>query len=402
MNTKKMTRRALLIACLALPFATAPGFAQTAKPPLKIGVILPLTGFQASYGEMYRVAMNMAFEDINKAGGINGSRVEVTIQDDQGAPAQSALLFRRYVADGDVAVLGPISGSTWETVAPLANSLKTPALNWTALKPGISKKPYALRLHPADDIMIPEGVAEFRKKFPNVHRIVIAGDLKEASGASGVEEFRKAALAAKLDVVEVVGFETRTSDFSPVAIKIRGLAPDAVFLSAFMPNTLALLREMEAQGFQRPVLVNALIWAGALPQLVGPLGKNVFSIGFNTNEPAPEVKGQPEFVARYVKTAAETTKLPQPANVANTTLTYDTVMLLAQTMRDLKIDGNTDVQKAREAISGVLSSMKSFHGLNTLTMLASGDGNIRSHLLEVDVQKKIWKYALPASERIGK
>ncbi len=395
------TIRAIIIACLAIPLAITSAVAQTAKPPLKVGVLLPLTGFQASYGEMYKVALSMAFEDINKSGGINGSHVELTVQDDQGAPAQAALLFRRYVAEGVVAVLGPISGTMWETVAPLANTLKTPALNWTALKPGISKKPYALRLHPADDTMIPEGVAEFRKKLPDVKRVVIVGDQKEASGASGVEEFRKAAQAQKLEVIELVGFETRTSDFSPVAIKIRGLAPDAVFLSAFMPNTLALLKELEAQNFQRPILANALIWAGAFPQLVGALGKNVYTIGFNTNEPAPQVKGQPEFVTRYIKTAAETTKMPQPANVANTTLAYDAVMLLAQTLRDRKIDGATDVQKARDAIAETLSSMKSYSGFNTLTMRESGDGHIQSHLLEVDVQNKRWKYSLAPIDRIG-
>ncbi len=395
------TIRAIIIACLAIPLAITSAVAQTAKPPLKVGVLLPLTGFQASYGEMYKVALSMAFEDINKSGGINGSHVELTVQDDQGAPAQAALLFRRYVAEGVVAVLGPISGTMWETVAPLANTLKTPALNWTALKPGISKKPYALRLHPADDTMIPEGVAEFRKKLPDVKRVVIVGDQKEASGASGVEEFRKAAQAQKLEVIELVGFETRTSDFSPVAIKIRGLAPDAVFLSAFMPNTLALLKELEAQNFQRPILANALIWAGAFPQLVGALGKNVYTIGFNTNEPAPQIKGQPEFVTRYIKTAAETTKMPQPANVANTTLAYDAVMLLAQTLRDRKIDGATDVQKARDAIAETLSSMKSYSGFNTLTMRESGDGHIQSHLLEVDVQNKRWKYSLAPIDRIG-
>ena len=249
--------------------------------------------------------------------------------------------------------------------------------------------------------MIPEGVAEFRKKLPDVKRVVIVGDQKEASGASGVEEFRKAAQAQKLEVIELVGFETRTSDFSPVAIKIRGLAPDAVFLSAFMPNTLALLKELEAQNFQRPILANALIWAGAFPQLVGALGKNVYTIGFNTNEPAPQIKGQPEFVTRYIKTAAETTKMPQPANVANTTLAYDAVMLLAQTLRDRKIDGATDVQKARDAIAETLSSMKSYSGFNTLTMRESGDGHIQSHLLEVDVQNKRWKYSLAPIDRIG-
>src|ERR1039458_10232562 len=207
------------------------------KPPIKIGASLPLSGFQTPNGTMYRIGITMAIDDVNRA-------------------------------DGVVASLGPISGTTWENVAPLANSMNAPVLNWTALKPGISKKPYALRLHPPDDMMVPEGVAEFLKKFPKVKKIVVAGDLKEASGASGINEFQAAAKAHGLQILDTVGFDTRTTDFSPTAIKIRGLAPDAIFLSAFPPNVLAVLNELDTQGFQAPVLVNALIWPGNFPQVV--------------------------------------------------------------------------------------------------------------------------------------
>jgi len=395
------TRRAFLAAACALGALALPHTAvqAAAKPPIKIGVLLPLTGFQASYGEMYRVAINMAIEDINKAGGINGSNIQLLIEDDQGAATQAVLLFRRLVSDGVFAILGPIAGTTWEQAAPLAVSLKTPALNWTALKPKISKKPYALRLQPADDSMIPEGVAEFRKKFPNVKKIVIAGDLKEASGASGIQEFKKAVQKQGLQLVDVVGFDTRTTDFSPVAIKINGLAPDAVFLSAFAPNTLSLLKELQPLGFKKPILGNALLWAGAFAQTVGASGRNVYSIGFNTNEPDPHIKGHDEFTYKYLKYSAENSKIPQPANVANTTLAYDTVTLLTGIMRSKKIDGTTKPEKARDAIKQSLASLKQWQGLNKLVMTDSGDGYIQCHLVEVDVPNKIWKFSLPLAER---
>ena len=395
------TRRAYLIVCVL----TALGFVNPAihaadKPPIKIGVILPLSGFQASYGEMYRAVFNMAVEDINKAGGVNGSSIQLVVEDDQGTATQAVLLFRRLVADGVVAMLGPIAGTTWEQAAPLANSLKTPALNWTALKPKISLKPYALRLQPADDSMIPEGVAEFHKKFPNAKKIVIAGDLKEASGASGVEEFKKAVAKQGLQLIEIVGFDTRTTDFSPVAIKINGLAPDAVFLSAFPNNATPLLNELEALGFNKPVLGNALLWAaGAFVQTVGASGRNVYSIGYNTNELAPSIKGHDEFSARFIKYSTENSKLPQPANVANTTLAYDTIVLLTGIMRSKKIDGATNVEKVRDAIKDSLASLKQWQGFSSLVMTNSGDGYIRTHLLEIDLKDKIWKFSLPLTER---
>jgi branched-chain amino acid transport system substrate-binding protein len=395
-----MNRRRFAAGCAVLTgvIASSALFAAD-KPPIKIGVSLPLSGFQTPNGTMYRIGITMAIDDVNSAGGVNGSPINLVIDDDQGRADQAVLLFRRHVADGVVASLGPISGTTWESVAPLANSMKAPVLNWTALKPGISKKPYALRLHPPDDMMVPEGVAEFLKKFPNVKKIVVAGDLKEASGASGINEFQNAAQAHGLQILDTVGFDTRTTDFSPTAIKIRGLAPDAIFLSAFPPNVLAVLKELDTQGFQAPVLVNALIWPGNLPQVVSAGAKNVYAIGFNTNEPAPEIKGHDEFAVRYAKLSGETTSLAKPANVANATLAYDATMILVQIMKDKHIDGATDVEKARTEIMDSLIALKTWHGLNDITMKDTGDGYIRSHLIEIDVANKAWKYSLPKAER---
>ena len=388
-------------AVLASIIAGSVAFAAE-KPPIKIGASLPLSGFQTPNGTMYRIGIAMAVDDVNKAGGVNGSSIELVVDDDQGRADQAVLLFRRHVADGVVASLGPISGTTWESVAPLANTMKAPVLNWTALKPGISKRPYALRLHPPDDLMVPEGVAEFLKKFPGVKKIVIAGDLKEASGASGINEFQKAAAGHGLQVLDTVGFDTRTTDFSPTAIKIRGLSPDAIFLSAFPPNVLAILKELDIQGFQAPVLVNALIWPGNFPQVVGAGARNIYTIGFNTNESAPDIKGHDEFVARYTKLSDETSSLAKPANVANATLAYDATMLLVEILKDKHIDGTTDVGTARMEIMNSLTALKHWRGLNDITMQDSGDGYIRSHLLEIDVDKRAWKYSLPKEAREAK
>ncbi|MDT3683709.1 MAG: ABC transporter substrate-binding protein [Pseudorhodoplanes sp.] len=389
-------RRKLISGCLILVSMFA-GTALLAadKPPIKIGGSLPLSGFQAPNGTMYRIGITMAIEDLNVAGGINGSKIDFLLDDDQGRADQAVLLFRRHVADGVVASLGPISGTTWESVAPLANSMKAPVLNFTALKPGISKKPYALRVHPTDEMMVPEGVAEFLKKYPKVKKVIVAGDLKEASGASGVHEFQKAAKANSLEIIDTVGFDTRTTDFSPIAIKIRGLAPDAIFLSAFPPNVLAILKELDTQGASPPVLVNALIWPGNFPQVVSAGAKNVYTIGFNTNESAPGIKGHDDFGARYAKLSGETTSLAKPANVANATLAYDAMMLLAGIMKEKKIDGSTDVGQARTAIMEGLAAVKSWQGLNRIEMRDSGDGYIRSRLLEIDPANKAWRYSLP-------
>jgi hypothetical protein len=74
-------------------------------------------------------------------------------------------------------------------------------------------------------------------------------------------------------------------------------------------------------------------------------------------------------------------------------------MILIGIMKDKHIDGATNVEIARTEIMTSLNALKSWRGLNDITMKDSGDGYIRSHLIEIDVAKKAWKYSLPKAER---
>jgi branched-chain amino acid transport system substrate-binding protein len=388
----------VLFASAALMTLCGQATAQN-KPPIKLGTLMPMTGFVAVYGEMFVAGMRLGVEDVNAAGGVNGSKIELQVEDDQFKPEQSVLLFRKLVSDGAFAILGPVSGTAWENVSPVANQMKTPAVNFTALKPGITVKPWAIRIQPPDDTMVPEGVAEFVKKFPNVKKIVVAGDTREASSAAAIEEYKKVVAKFGLQVVEILEYQTGTTDFSPIAIKIRGHAPDAVFISSLGGVTLRLLKELEAQNFDKPVLVTAQSWTGPIINLFGSAGKNLYAMGFNTNEPVPGNPKHADYTARFLKWSAGT-KIPQPANVSNTTMAYDTVMLLADMMRKAKVDGSTKPEQARVKITEALSQLKSFDGINKITIRDTGDGHIQTHLLKADVERSVWVYALPPEQRI--
>lgn len=384
----------LFTAALALATGLASlGASAADKPPIKVGVLLPESGFMRPNGETYRIAIEMAVDEVNKAGGVNGSQIQLVLSDDQGKPTEAVLLFRRHVSEGVVAELGPISGTAWESVAPLANAMKVPALNYTALKPGISKKPYALRIHPNDGMMVPEGVQEFVKKFPKVKNVVITGDAKEASGASGMKEFAAAAKKLNLNVVDTVSFETRTTDFSPVAIKIKGLNPDAVFISSFSPNALALLKELDVLGVKVPVLANALIWAGSFPQTVTAGADRIYSIGFATDEVSAMTPAYKDFAKRYVASAEKNADLVKPINVSNSSIAYDAAKMLIGVLQEKKIDGTTSPAEARKQITEGLNAIHKWSGLNSVTMQDNGDGYIKSHMIEIDPATKSWRYS---------
>ena len=391
-------RRTLLGAAAALPML---GYAQGAAP-IRIGTILPVTGFGASYASLYKTALELAIADINAKGGINGRPLELQVEDDQFQAPQSVLLFRKLHAANAVAVFGPLTGTSWESVAPLANQMKLPAICWTALKSGVSARPYALRIHPPNDTLLPEGLAELKKLYPNARRVAIAGDEQEATGSEAIQLYSQAAKDLGMTVVATASFQTRTTDFSSVAIKIRSSNPDVLLSSGLNAPTLGVLKELETQGFDKLVFCDASVWAGGFIQTVGSAGKNVHTVGFSTNEPRPGDAAYNSFVERYLKRSAETTNLPQPANVCNTSLAYDAVVLFADILRKGGAGPNSTPEQLREIVKNGLSTVQRWDGINKVTLRKSGDGHIQGHLLKADVQAKIWRFALQPDQRIYK
>jgi ABC-type branched-subunit amino acid transport system substrate-binding protein len=232
--------------------------------------------------------------------------------------------------------------------------------------------------------------------------VAVAGDEQQASGLEAIEQFSRAAKELGMTVVATTEFQTRTTDFSSVAIKIRAANPDALLSNGLNAPTLGLLKELETQGFDKLIFCDASVWAGGFIQAVGSAGKNVHSVGFSTNEPRIGDAKYNSFVERYLKRSAETTNMPQPANVCNTSLAYDAVMMVAEILRKGSVGPNTSVDQMRELIKNGFASVQRWDGINKVSMRKSGDGHIQGHLLKADIQQKIWRFALPPNQRLDK
>ena len=176
-----MKRTPFLLALMAA--AVLPQWANAqSKPPVKIGYISILTGPLAGYGKAQELMVKLAVEDVNAKGGINGSMLQVDSVDATIDPGQAVVMFRKFLGEGHFGVIGPMTGTQWETVSALANQLNMPAITATASKPGITIRPWTIRMQPPDDIYIGEGFASFAKINPNIKTVVITADVREASG----------------------------------------------------------------------------------------------------------------------------------------------------------------------------------------------------------------------------
>ena len=333
--------------------------------------------------------------DVNAAGGVNGSQIEALKEDDQLRPAESVRVYRKLARDGAVAMFGPISSTSWENVVPLTEQEKVPIVNTTAQKPQIGNSKYTLRMTSHDLNMMPDGVAQFAKLKPNVKRVVIMGDVKEVATKTALDAFEAEAKKNGMTVVETIDFTTQTTEFSPVVIKLRELKPDAIMIASLTGAFVALAKEMNAQQLNVPVLSNLIFWPANGVNLIAPLNKEVYAMGFATNERTTNAAYN-SYIERYQAAVKDNDKVAKPANAANSVIAYEAVQLVAKIMRDKGIDGNTPVDKARETIAAELGNVKDFKGsLLNFVFDSKRDASIPVRLLKADNDKQMWVFATP-------
>ncbi len=392
----KNSKRAVLtgaVAALLLSVAHGTVVAQSQKPPVTLGLITPLTGPLASYGKAQELVMKLAVEDVNAKGGINGSPLQLDIQDSSTDPGQAVLLFRKFAGEGYFAVLGPMTGTQWETVSPLANRIQMPAISVNAVKPGITIRPWTIRLQPADDTLMPDGMKEFLKAFPKTKKVVIMADVREASSKASADAYATLSKQQGLEVLETVEFSSRATDFSAAAIQIKSRSPDAILAAAFPAQAMLIAKDLKTQGVNVPVLNTSILWTGPFINHVGDVGRNWHVIGFSTNEAGPAGSDPVVYkslVERAIKRADASVGLP--FNVANWGISYDGVLLFADIARRLRLDGTSDPVKAREAIRAEFTNLKTFTGAHRYTFRDTGDAHIPATILAADVDGKVWKY----------
>lgn len=388
-----VAQAAVLAAFLAAALTTAPAQAGAQqKPPVKIGLIATMSGPVGSYGRTQEILVKLGVEDVNAAGGVNGSKLELRTEDAQLDPGQAVLLFRKLHSEGFLGVIGPMTGTQWETVSPLANQIHMPAIAVNAAKAGITVRPWTIRLVGGDDTLVPKGFNGFLKAFPKVKSVVIVADVREATGKAGMEDYKRLATQAGLKILDVIEITTTATDLSAVAIKAKGANPDAIISVTLSPNALLLAKEFNAQQIDVPVLAHGMIYPGPWVNMVGENGRNWHTFGPNNNE---TVQGDNALFKTVVKRVNERAdpSLGVPTNIANWTVSYDAVRLYADLMKRAGIDGTTDVDKARELIKEEFLKLKSFNSLNRYTLRDNGDADMPIHVLVPDVKRKMWKYA---------
>jgi branched-chain amino acid transport system substrate-binding protein len=214
-----------------LAAAVAFGGAQAQSDTVKIGVILPMTGQQASTGRQIDAAIKLwVAQSGNRAG---GKKVEVILKDDGSVPDQTRRLAQELVVNDKVVALAGfgITPSAMAT-APIATQSKTPMVVMAAATSAITQaSPYVVRT----SFTLPQAavaLAEWANKN-NIKKVVsLVSDY--APGYDAEKYFDDRIVLNGGQVLDKLRTPLRSPDFAPALQKVRDLKPDALYV--FLPS----------------------------------------------------------------------------------------------------------------------------------------------------------------------
>lgn len=327
---------------------------------IKVGLIAPLTGNIATFGQSVDKAARMAVDEINEKGGVLGAKIELIVEDNQGKPDESANIARKFIEQNKVlAIIGPVISSNVLAVAPIAQQSKVPLITPTGTNPRITQVGnYIFRACFIDDFQGTVMARFARSGLPK--RANTAAILYEKTSDYSIglaKYFKESFQSLGGKIVAEESFSSGDQDFSAQLTKIKGKNPDVLYVPSYYDTAGLIIKQARELGIMIPILGGDGFDSPQLAELAGKenLKDCYFSGHFFSGSSAPEVK---RFVANYKK---RYNAVPDMLGA----LGYDAVYMLADA---IKRAGKID----RDAIRDALAATK---GLKLVTGTITLDEN---------------------------
>lgn len=361
------------IALLSVPLAacsaaSGPGEADT----IKIGMNLEMTGVASTLGPHALIAAEIARDEINAEGGINGRELELVIGDNRSSPEQASIAVNELLREDVVAIVGPIQ-STQATVAfPVTNRAEVVSISPGSAKPGLTEenRPWAFRNALLDD-MVATGIVKELVKREGIHRTGIVLDGRDAyANYYGNVVLPQVLEEAGVEVAEVLETESGQRDFSVEVTSLKRAGVDSVSLNTLFEDSAVFMKEAQRQGLDVPIYGGASMAVPQTTELAGDAAEGAYAGStFVSSLDDPEVQA---FVDEYVKRAEE--QLPEGSALLPGYIdagAYESVKLIAEAMNGTTTDS---IDEQRTAVRDFLEEVDGFHGLSAqLSMNEDGD-----------------------------
>jgi len=270
-----MRRLMALLAVLALALAGCGGTSGSSDSgPIKVGLIVSLTGNYTPLGSEDRNAVDLTVKQINDAGGVLGRQLQVITRDDQTKPDQSVLAFNDLKGQGIVAVLGSSFGNSALATIPLVEREKIPYISLSAADQQVDPIRKYVFMSPARAALYAERLLQ-SYQATGMSKIAVAYDTKSAFAVSGYQATVRLAGQYGVQLVANEQFETTTTDFSPTFTHVSGSGAQALEVWATGAPGVTVTKQFATSGLKMKLVLTGAEASVLWSQPSGPAAEGV-------------------------------------------------------------------------------------------------------------------------------
>ncbi len=272
-----------------------------AAETVKIGFNAPLTGFAAADGNSARIGAELAVEQANADGGINGKRIELVVYDDQAKPGQAVPIANKLIGRDKVkiAISGSYSGAT-RAAAQVFQDAKIPYISAYAIHPDITRAgDYVFRTSFVGEVQGRAGAKLIGDTLGKKRVVLIT--LQNDFGKSLAAGFKEAAARFGVEVLKEYQYSIKDRQFGPIVTSVKADGPDAIYASGYFFTAAPLVAQLRAKGVTVPVIGQEGYDSEKFLEIAGPAAEGVIiTTSLDRDSPVPETRA---FIEAFEKKA---------------------------------------------------------------------------------------------------
>jgi branched-chain amino acid transport system substrate-binding protein len=330
------------------------GDKPAATNEIVIGEFGSMTGSEANFGQSTHNGITMAIEEINAAGGIKGKKVKLVNYDDQGKTSEVGTAVTRLITNDNVlAIIGEVASSLSIAGGQIAQQHGVPMVSPSSTNPKVTETgEFIFRVCFIDPfqgyVMARFATDPKDKNGLGLKKVAILIDQRQAYAQGLAKNFEEALVKMGGTVVAKESYQGGDQDFSAQLTRIKGVAPEAIYIPGYYTDVANIAKQVRAIGIQVPML------GGDGWESVAEIGGEAlqgayYSNHYSADEPRAEVKN---FVEKYTKKHSRT-----PDSLS--ALGYDAMMLIKNAYERASEKGEVSRKSLRDA----LAETKDFQGV---------------------------------------
>jgi branched-chain amino acid transport system substrate-binding protein len=259
----------LSIAAIILSSVTA-----FAAPTIKIGGLFAVTGPAAFLGEPERNSAQMVVDEINKANGIKGRKLELIVYDTGGDATKAKQLVNKLIKDDKVsAIIGP--STTGESLAIIDDVEKAgvPLISCAAgIKITEPVKKWVFKTAQNDTLAVSK-IYEYLQKH-NLRKVAILS-VSDGFGQSGREQLKSQAARFGITILSDDTYGPKDTDMTAQLTKIRGLQAQAIICWGTNPGPAVIAKNARQLGIKTPIYMSHGVSSKKFIELAGEAAEGI-------------------------------------------------------------------------------------------------------------------------------